>query len=411
MYDTLYAMGIDKTILVWKVRVHNAGQCSVIISEAGNLNGILTPTNKTISNGKNYGKANATTHYTQALKEADAIWAKKIQKGYKSLAMLELNSDVTDEFVLRTKLSSNKTDASGQLKPMLCKPFEYGKIAYPRIRQPKINGCRAFIKMIELNHGLFGMEQRVGITSKDGLLLNIPHIEQNPIIVRLLNELTFNCGYDKPILDCEIYKEGYTSPEISGASRNPNNPLNKLLYPIILDIAVENVPQQFRLKVLKYSFTNISETTYTNDYIVYNGDMLARVDNAYLYSDEETREWRDKYIEAGFEGIVIRDPIAYYGFGQRPNTIHKYKAVMDAEFRILDIIPQAKRNNLPQFIFMNDINNDTFELIGSGKHSKQEQYLINKDLYIGEYATVEYRERTKTGLPNHCTFIGIRKHT
>jgi hypothetical protein len=407
MYDTLYILDGIKNILVWKIRVHNGGAASTITTSSGQFNGKLVENTNTILHGKNQGKANATTHYTQALKEADSKYADKVKSGYKSLKMLGLNADVTDTHVLLTKLDKAKTDANGLVKPMLCQPFKPNKIKYARYGQPKINGCRSLISRIQLDHGLFGIDDRLGFTSKDGLLFNIPHLEQDQQLQLLFEELV-QLNSDNIIIDCELFIKGGKCTDVAGAARNVNNPYNKDIEIIILDLAIPNRIQKDRLTMLSTAFQARKEYKYKQQYCITS--VISRVENKVIKSDDEARVYRDLCIDSGYEGCVLRDPFVEYKFGMRPVNIHKYKVRDSAEFRILDILPQESRPNLPQFLLQNNIDYQTFELIGSGTHIVQEEYLLHKELYIGCFATVEFYERTKTNLPFHCVFINVRNN-
>lgn len=411
--DTLYLLDMDGSILVWKIRVHNGGAASTVTSESGQLNGQLIPHTYTVLNGKNLGKANATTHFTQAIAEAESKYNDKIKKGYRSLAMLGLNADVTDTHVLLTRLDSNRKDTSGNLKPMLCQKFKANKLKYPVIGQPKINGIRTFVKMIELNHGLFGTEHRLGFTSREGLLYNIPHLENDENIVEYIKFLKDTYPDTEIILDGELYIDNKLCTDIAGAAKNKDNVNNSNLYFIMFDLAIPIKNQYDRILTMNTVFDNLYKThecsTAPNKYLKYISKNFARIKSKVIKSDEEARILRDDAISNSFEGCVLRDLNALYKFGQRPVTMVKYKLRESSEFRILDIISQNKRPELPQFILKNDLDNQIFELIGSGKHEDQEQYLNNKDSYIGKFAHIEYAERTKTNLPFHCVFIGIRE--
>ena len=191
-FDTLYALSMDKDILIWKISVHNGGAASTVTTKSGTISGKETTHTYTVTKGKNLGKANATNHFTQAISEAESAYNNKISKGYRSLKMLGLNSDVANTHLLLTRLDSARKDSFGKLKPMLCQPFKPNKIKYPRYGQPKINGARGFIKLTTFDNGLFGKEVKVAITSKEGLLYNIPHLENNKTILSFIEKVADN---------------------------------------------------------------------------------------------------------------------------------------------------------------------------------------------------------------------------
>lgn len=122
---------------------------------------------------------------------------------------------------------------------------------------------------------------------------------------------------------------------------------------------------------------------------------------------------RDTYIDLGFEGLIVRNIEADYGFDSRNNNMLKYKKIYDGLFEILDIVPEGKkRATLPKFICKNDINSNTFETTIIGTFEQQEQYLINKDKYTnGEYlCLVEFREKSgKSQVPFHAKAIKLIK--
>lgn len=108
--------------------------------------------------------------------------------------------------------------------------------------------------------------------------------------------------------------------------------------------------------------------------------------------------------------MVIRDTKADYQFGgKRNNSMLKFKKIEDGRFLIVDIVPEGiKRKNLPKFICRNDINDELFECTINKKQDIQEEYLINKDKYIGKYMKVEYRARSGVKqVPFHAKGIDI----
>lgn len=416
-FDTLYILSQNKDILTWKISVHNGGAASTVTTTSGTINGKQSANTYTVVRGKNLGKKNATTHFTQALQEAETIYNNKISKGYRSLKMLGLNNDITNTHLLLTRLDVARKDGFDNLKPMLCQPFKADKIKYPRYGQPKINGTRGFIKISTFDNGLFGIETKVSITSKEGLLFNIPHLEENETIKSFIQVVGEHIKpYDKTIedviLDCELYVPHYTCAEIAGACKNDKNPINNKIIAILLDLAIDRIYQKNRLAIISEVHKVVSNLDNYNilgfpSLFTIDANVFYRVSNTKITCDKEAIVYRDKFIDEGYEGIVLRDANAFYKFGQRPSTIHKFKAKQSSEFTVLDIVLQDKRD-LPKFVLKNDINNLTFELNASGKHNDQIEILNNKEDYIGYKVMVEFHERTKNGLPLHCIYIGLR---
>src|ERR1039458_3360937 len=101
---TLYQLDSNNRVRVWSIQVINCGTYSTINSTRGIENMKMTPEVIKISAGLNIGKANETTHFTQAESEAQSKIDLKIREGY-----------VED----RSKIQSSAMLGSGVMAPML----------------------------------------------------------------------------------------------------------------------------------------------------------------------------------------------------------------------------------------------------------------------------------------------------
>ena len=89
----------------------------------------------------------------------------------------------------------------------------------------------------------------------------------------------------------------------------------------------------------------------------------------------------------------------------------KFKTKKNTECKIIDIILKEDTGNRTYicFVLQNDINDHTFESVPYGDESERQEYLINKDKYIGRYATVEFYERSGVkDVPFHSNVVTIR---
>ena len=66
----------------WNIVVINNGDHSVIEIEYGYVSGKMTKGTKKITHGKNIGKRNQTTHFEQAVLEAQSKWKKKTEQEF-----------------------------------------------------------------------------------------------------------------------------------------------------------------------------------------------------------------------------------------------------------------------------------------------------------------------------------------
>ncbi len=417
-YERLYSRDSKGKILSWIIRVLELGSFAKIEIEFGELKGRKVISDRDVYSGKNIGKSNATGYYEQAVLEANSEWISKRKKGYKTIGDLGIEIGANGKFLItKTKevinsdlatvldmyLPMDKSDPDGNLKSMKCQPYKRGKMKHPCYGQPKINGGRCVARKEEVKvTDLFTTEDTAWrLRCKEGDELIISHITE------ALKKLP-----DYPY-DGEIYVQHTPVTTINGAARNSKNPINKDLMLWIFDISIPGVGQKGRLTKLDqikeqynipHVFVNLDGT---NNHEWFNSidTPVVIVDSVIINSDLEAEDYREKCIAAGFEGCVIRDMNAEYRFGSRPVTMMKLKNFIDAEFEVVDIIPQDKRPELPVFVLRNDINSLTFESNPTGTHGFQQDILINKEEFIGKFVTVRYRERTIEGLPFHTNVI------
>jgi len=127
-FDILYKRTRTGAIQYWKISVGLATY-PTIYKEYGQL-GTTSPVQhkKEIKEGKYIGKANETKPAEQAVLQAESDWKKKRNEGYKSLPDLdtilgEFDALTDDELeiALESRLPQFKTDANGQVEPMLAK--------------------------------------------------------------------------------------------------------------------------------------------------------------------------------------------------------------------------------------------------------------------------------------------------
>ena len=334
----------------------------------------------------------------------------KRKEGYKLLEELHDNApSVIPDVRLLIKylndyLPKFNTDANGSAKPMLAKTYEY-KNGANRIAQFKINGLRCFISAIPQND-MFEPIKLV-FTSREGIVWN--HLSNTigkvllDVIPGIILKDMVNSHY---ILDGELYVPGLGVNEINHLVKDPSDSRHKDLQFWCYDVAIENMSQIKRLDYL-YSNTTLTLGASSNSYVgfINSEDIkLYHLNNKHKFvilttfntsTEDDCMMYRDVFKEAGFEGVILRDPDAEYQFGRRNNTMIKYKPLYDGYFIVLDVIPEgAKRPDLPKFICQNDINDETFECTIRGTFDSQREYLRNKQNYIGKTLFVEYRERS-----------------
>ena len=336
----LFKRNINGKVMYWKGSVisaeGNVENCRLkyTYGELNTDNPIVTYSDKI--EGKNIGKKNETTPYQQAANELKSVYNRQIKKGYKSLD-------------LESILPKYNTDANNCVKPMKCQTFKIDTFNYPCIIQPKINGVRAVIMLEEYTpqdlfscKGVYINDKRYTsvIKTKEGLVYNVPHIEQ------LFNHLYSQFPQYKDIVfDGELYIKDEKVTTIGGAARNTNNPLNEQLLYVNFDLSVEDVNNEDRDKLRFKIWEDYINKNTSASYNIQAGRILINevLNQHYLWhrynvivlnsdianNDMESITYMECAISNGFEGAVIRDKKADYCFGQRPKTMMKLKKFKD----------------------------------------------------------------------------------
>ena len=325
----------------------------------------------------------------------------KRKVGYKFLNEIRDNQTlpVEDELInyLRCYLPDYRDTSDGIILPMLAKTFDntnnriFSKGKY--LGQWKINGLRCFIR-VEKNNNIF-QPYKLIFQSREGVIWNSLSYLEEKLIDYIGEERLDEMYADHIVLDGEVYIPGKTVNEINSAVKNPVNPLNTLVQYWCYDIAIEDVIQEGRNTIRNGLLGGFEKDFNTKEQHLANKNYLVVLPNHVIYNYESAEYYRDKFIDLGFEGLIMRNVEAEYQFGKRvANTMIKYKKADDGVFTIVDIYPEDKRTDIPIFKCKNDINDATFECHISNSLDVQRSILKNRDYYIGERLFISYSERS-----------------
>lgn len=339
----------------------------------------------------------------------------KRKQGYKYLNEIRDNMDLPRKEELYEWLNKylpyERTNAEGKVLAMLAKTYDNNKnklfknINYYQ-GQWKINGLRCFIRVVKGND-IFH-KYRLEFQSREGAIWNsLTNLEEyllNEFTEKVLDEM-YDLGI---ILDGEVYIPGLPVNEINHAVKDPNCIENKLVQFWCYDIAVEEYSAAERARWIgTHFYKNLYNFTSLTAHLA-NKARFVCLCWYNITNDDDAITYRNKFIDWGFEGLIMRNPESEYQFGKRNAAMIKYKKHTDGIFTIIDIYPEGnKRSDLPLFKCKNDINNETFECHIGGTFEEQAEYLKNKDLYIGRELEIEFGERSGVNqLPFHIK--GVR---
>lgn len=350
------------------------------------------------------GKAIYTDSYKVTQKDADkellSRYNEKRKQGYIAIEDVKDNSHlppVEDDASFIAYLAAylpsyRNNENNGNILPMLAKTYtgNVWKKTSCMLGQWKINGLRCFITAYK-GDTIFN-PVRLKFQSREGIVWNTLTTLEDYLFDSLSADIIQNMLDDNWALDGEIYLPGYSVNEINHFVKDPNDIHNKLLQFWCYDIAIPEMVQHKRDKIrldIKPFTVFDSKDKHLN-----NKKQLVILPTYHICNDADAYAWRDKFIDLGFEGLILRNPDVDYQYGRRRvGYMEKFKAKTDGKFEIVDIQPERKRN-LPIITCRNDINDSTFETRFSMPHDKQEYILNHKEDYIGKFVFISYGERS-----------------
>lgn len=293
---------------------------------------------------------------------------------------------------LKTNLTNNN---SGALLPMLAKTYNgncWNKIS-TMYGQWKINGLRCFISAYQTNDMFRPI--RLKFQSREGIYWSSLEDLEEKLLILLPPPLIKKMLDENYILDGELYLPGYSVNEINHFVKDPKSAGNKKLQYWCYDLAIENVSQHYRDLIRESSDMlgrYIHEFVHPEQHLNCTSTIVT-LPSIEIVNNEQAIEYRNKFIDLGFEGLILRNPDVEYQFGRRrANYMEKFKATNEGDFEIIDIIKEDKRD-LPIIVCRNDINDNVFETRLSVSHEAQQEVLYNKEKYIGKFVHLNYGER------------------
>lgn len=346
MFPVLYGKDKNGKQKEWRIRVENKEDYSIIVCLYGGLNDKKVENIRKIEQGKNKGKKNETTHYTQAILEAESKWKKK----------KEIECYVEDPLQLE--------ESEDPLLPMLAHDYkkQKSKIVFPCYVQPKLDGYRAVFK----NGSFYSRQGNIFDVMTDYFC-------------------TVNTEYT---LDGELYSDELKFEEL-GVLRKKKNKLNekdrcilaKIKY-YIYDIVDPTLSFNERLCIL-----NKLNKKYKNIIVVNTTSCI---------SEDDVKQEYEKQVQLGFEGLMIRNGKGLYKVKNRSYDLQKYKEFMDDEFRIVGF--EKEQGDLIVWVCETK-EGKKFNVQSKGTREERNQLYINGGAFVGKFLWVQFFEYTTDGVP------------
>jgi len=133
-------------------------------------------------------------------------------------------------------------------------------------------------------------------------------------------------------------------------------------------------------------------------------------------SHEEIKQYHDKYVEQGYEGVIIRKlafeekeiPNSVYCF-KRCSNILKYKEFDDEEVTILDVTQGAGKEAGIAMFKVQDSKGNVLEAVRpSGSFEERKRWFENPKEVIGRRYTIKFWGRSEYGIPRFPVGVGFR---
>lgn len=295
-YPNIFKRDSTGAIRVWSMRLKVEGDIGYHCTHTGKLDGKMVESGWARCEPKNVGKKNATTSVEQAEAEIAANYAKKLELAYFADVEDIDNERYTDPMLAQTySARASKFD-----------------IADGVYTQPKLDGIRCIARA----DGLF--------TRKGKPIVACPHIVESL---------------------ADFFK------------RNPEAILDGELYNHVLKSDFNKIAS-----IVRKAKPNAADTSRSQKYIQYHvydwvhenafKDRVSGVKDAVSYIDSEhvlmvptvrvtTQDVLDSlyadWLEAGYEGQMVRLPDVHYEVGKRSNSLMKRKEFLSEEFKVAAI--------------------------------------------------------------------------
>jgi ATP-dependent DNA ligase len=352
--QTLYKRDTNGNIREWTVE-YMGPVAAGIRTVSGIKDGKLVESGWKLSEGKNFGKKNATTSFEQAQKEAEAKW--KIYRDKEYFVNIE-NIDTYDKF-----------------KPMLA--HDYAKRHQSEgISQPKLDGIRCIAR----KDGLF--------TRAGKELVSVPHIAEE------LKD--FFEVFDNVILDGELYNHELKD------DFNKITSLVRKTKPTDEDLVESKELVQYHIYDLFDPDNLESPFLERFNLAVEPNEAIHIVRTDTCATQEDLDALYSEYTKDGYEGQMIRNNTPYEN--KRSKNLLKRKEFITEEFDVIDVM--EGEGNWAGYAKHFELKLDDERTFKSGVRGTQE---VLKELLEQEekptWVTLRYFEKTPDGVPRFPVVI------
>jgi ATP-dependent DNA ligase len=127
-------------------------------------------------------------------------------------------------------------------------------------------------------------------------------------------------------------------------------------------------------------------------------------------TEQEMKKLHDKFVNEGYEGLILRNPKGVYGINKRSNDLIKYKSFQDGEYEITGYEEGTGKDEGTVIWVCKTEKDQEFKARPRGTHEERTEWFSNGDKYVGSMLTVRYFELTDDGIPRFPVGLTIRDY-
>ncbi len=366
----------------------------------GYMDGKIQSDERLYTLGKNIGRANETTPLQQCKQEMKRKWTDKMEKeGYK---LLKVEQDVVEQV---TPLTTPST----VFYPMLAQTFDPASIGnkkkksvitFPCFVQPKLDGLRCVIYYDAATSTIM-TQSRTGTIFENLTQVKMAlsgFFRENPSIV----------------LDGELYSTMIPFEELVGLIKKKK--VNQDDMTRINNCVQYHVYDMFDYANPEMTFEQRNSFLSTNHQILFGSSSspslyILQVATHLVNTIDEFKEYFGKFVENGYEGIMLRNMGGNYVQNNRSHDLQKYKEFFESEFKIVGF-KEGDGRDKGTVIWICEIPQEPytqFSVRPKGTIEYRKDLFKNAYKYVNKMLTVIYQELSVYNVPRFPVGKAIRE--
>ena len=382
-FDTLYGTEKNGKIKVWNASVQeNADGTATATIEYGQIDGKKQTTVRDYTEGKNIGRKNETTPYTQSIQETQRKWTdKKEKEGYTTEMPLDDKKEAIGTVIFPM--------LAGKYEPQTAKK-KRTDIQYPCFVQPKLDGLRC-ITYINTTGKAVVAQSRTG-----GLFDSVAHITS--VLLPIFK------AHPRVALDGELYTKDISFETLAGIIKKKKitdadrDVLKHVKYHIYDMIHLDNPDMPY---IERHQFICKVVQTHSSPFL-----EIVRTDK--VKSVDEFKEKFGEFVANDYEGIMLRNIDSVYQQGFRSNDLQKYKEFQEEEYPIVGFDQGDGRDKGTVIWKCQTKEGRAFSVRPRGTHEHRQDLFKNGESFVGKQLTVIFQELSELNVPRFPVGKAVR---